>query len=320
MKTKNRKIEEIIPCDNLADSLAHYIDTLGYKLECIFPSDCPRTAIVFNSESRIQLGTDKIINYHVPPVEQRFVHTRNTDSNWKIGRVSMQYRDLIPDRQGGRFIASHIRVPDGGSVPDYVHYHDVRFQMIYIYKGWVKVVYEDQGPPFIMQAGDCVLQPPMIRHRVLECSDGFEVVEISCPAEHMTYAEHDIELPTMVFKPERNFNGQSFMLHKAENARWQPWHKAGFEYRDLGIAASSKGLAGAYVYRVNGVVADAALCHGEEFLFLFILNGKCQLNFINKQNLVAGDTLVIPAQTNYSLIGCSDDLEILEVILPARKK
>ena len=62
----------------------------------------------------------------------------------------MRYRDLIPDRLGGRFIASHILIPEGGPVADYVHFHHIRFQMIYCYRGWVKVAYEDQGEPMLM--------------------------------------------------------------------------------------------------------------------------------------------------------------------------
>src|SRR3546814_7577110 len=104
----------------------------------------------------------------------------------------MHYRDLIPGRLGGRFIASHIRIPDGGEVADYVHYHRVRFQMIFCKTGWVRVVYEDQGPPFVLHAGDCVLQPPQIRHRVLEASAGLEVVELGCPAVHETCADHGL--------------------------------------------------------------------------------------------------------------------------------
>jgi hypothetical protein len=42
-------------------------------------------------------------------------------------------------------IASHIRIPDGGPVPDMVHFHKVGFQLIFCIKGWVDVVYEDQG-------------------------------------------------------------------------------------------------------------------------------------------------------------------------------
>ena len=53
----------------------------------------------------------------------------------------------------------------GGPVPDWVHFHKVRFQLIYCWHGWVRVVYEDQGDPFVLQAGDCVIQPPQIRHR-----------------------------------------------------------------------------------------------------------------------------------------------------------
>ena len=318
MKELNNNIDQIISCDNLEKTLDHYIDTLGYTLEYIFPADSPRTAIVFNKKSRIQLGTDEILDYHVPAVQQSFVHTKGNSSNWGIGRAGMQYRDLIPDRQGGRFIASHIRVPEGGPVPDYVHYHRICFQMIYIYKGWVQVVYEDQGPPFIMKAGDCVLQPPEIRHRVLECSPGFEVIEISCPAEHMTYAEHDIKLPTAALQPDRDFNGQRYALHVAENASWQPWHISGFECRDIGIAAATAGLASVQVARIKDVVTTTTYNHDGEFLFMFVINGNCALNCNGEHTLAPGDAIVIPAQTNYSFDQCADNLEMLEVVLPAR--
>ena len=62
----------------------------------------------------------------------------------------MQYRDLLPQHQGGSFIASHIVIPNGGPVPDWVHHHGVRFQTIFCVRGWVRVVYEDQGPPFVL--------------------------------------------------------------------------------------------------------------------------------------------------------------------------
>ena len=84
----------------------------------------------------------------------------------------MLYRDLIPGRLGGRYIASLISIPEGGPVADWVHFHRVAFQMIYVRRGWVRVVYEDQGEPFVMREGDLVLQPPEIRHRVLESSPG----------------------------------------------------------------------------------------------------------------------------------------------------
>src|SRR5207244_8577633 len=47
------------------------------------------------------------------------------------GRAGMRYRDLIPGRQEGALIASQIRIERGGPVPDYVHWHDVRAQVIH---------------------------------------------------------------------------------------------------------------------------------------------------------------------------------------------
>ena len=93
--------------------------------------------------------------------------------------------------------------------------------MIYCKRGRIKVVYEDQGPPFWLETGDCVLQPPEIRHRVLECTAGAEVIEVSMPAEHETWVEHKITLPTAELKPDRDFSGQRFMRSVAAEAYWE---------------------------------------------------------------------------------------------------
>jgi quercetin dioxygenase-like cupin family protein len=122
-----------------------------------------------------------------PPTEHAFVVRRLADgAPWVVGRAGMEYRDLVPGRLGGAMIASHIRIPTGGPVPDMVHYHKVGFQLIFCIRGWVDVVYEDQGGPRRLYPGDCFVQPPEIRHRVLHASDGIEVIEIGVPAEHVT--------------------------------------------------------------------------------------------------------------------------------------
>ena len=131
----------------------------------------------------------------LPKTEHAFVVRRLADqAPWVIGRAGMMYRDLVPSRLGGAMIASHIRIPDGGPVPDMVHFHRVGFQLIFCIKGWVDVLYEDQGGPIRLHAGDCFIQPPEIRHRVLEASDGIEVIEIGVPAEHVTEIDHDMTL------------------------------------------------------------------------------------------------------------------------------
>src|SRR5262249_21741991 len=158
---------------------------------------------------------------------------------WSSGRAGMHYRDLVPDRQGGLLVASHIRIPRGGPVPDYVHYHRVLFQLIYCVAGSARVVYEDQGPPFELRKGDAVLQPPALRHRVLECSPGLEVIEVSCPAEHETLADLELELPTPERRPERDFGGQRFVRHQAAGAAFLPWSARGFEAQGLGIGPAT---------------------------------------------------------------------------------
>jgi len=260
-----------------------------------------------------------------PPLElpegrQEFVLAQLAgEETWCEGRAGMQYRDLIPGRLGGRFIGSHIRIPEGGPVPDYVHFHKVRFQMIYCRKGWVRLVYEDQGEPFLLQTGDCVLQPPEIRHRVLEASPGLEVIEIGCPAVHETFADHALALPTPHLLPERRFEGQRFARHVANAARWIPWRSKGFEARDTGIGEATEGLAGVRVVRpMAGKPARLSGNHGGEFMFLFVLQGALRIAIkgSGERSLRPDESCVLPRGLAYGLEG-SGDLEMLEVTLPA---
>lgn len=135
----------------------------------------------------------------------------SNEHEWVTGRAGMLYRNLAPDSLGSRVVVSHIRLPLEGEVPDYVHYHKVEFQLICCIKGRIKVVYEDQGPPFWLGPGDWVIQPPEIRYRVLECTKGAEVVEISVPPEHETWADNEMKLPTAEIRPDRIFGGQKFV-------------------------------------------------------------------------------------------------------------
>ena len=224
----------------------------------------------------------------------------------------MQYRDLSPGRFGGRYVASQIRIVTGGPVPDYVHYHDIRFQMIFCTKGWVRVAYQDQGEPMRMEAGDCFLQPPGIRHRVLECSDGLEVVEIASPAEHPTYADHDMDLPTAAVSPGREFGGQRFVFDRARDANWRPGPVAGSLCRDTGIGDATNGLASVVVVRAGRAEGKLPLRHDAEFRFVFVIAGSAQIDG-GGAPLVPGDAITVPHHTDCTLIEPGRDLEFLQV-------
>ncbi len=345
--------EIVIPCAELEQTLPFFTDRLGFKILSIFPADDPSVPVVARHGVRLQLnrgalgdpgtlrllcsdpahateltapnGTRVAFIAAEPPVaEPRPEHSlvvrkMGRDATWGVGRAGMQYRDLVPGRQGGSIIASHIRIPDGGPVPDYVHFHKIRFQMIYCYKGWVRLVYEDQGAPFILEAGDCVLQPPEIRHRVLESSPGLEVIEVGCPAEHMTCVDHDMTLPTQSVDPQRLFSGQRFVRHKAATAEWQTWRRAGFEARDIGIAAATAGLAGAQVARLSGEPEQQMQSHDADLLFMFVLEGGLSLRADEQedQDLDAGDALMVPPRFRHALAQVRPGTQLLEVALPA---
>ncbi len=348
----------VLPCGELEETLGFFTDRLGFRVDAIYPADDPSVAVISGYGLRVELrrggvgapgvlrllvrdpagfagGATELLAPNgtrielvdadpplvVPPVEPSFVLSENGPrAEWGRGRAGMRYRDLVPDRQGGSFIASHIQIPGGGPVPDYVHFHKVRFQMIYCYKGWVRAVYEDQGPPFVMQAGDCVLQPPRIRHRVLESSPGLEVIEIGCPANHETFADHDLGLPTPTLRPEREFEGQRFVRHVAAEATWQPFRLEGFECRDTGIAAATGGLATVRVARLRETAAKKRYRHDADFLFTFVLSGSLSLDVDGRgaRPVTEGSAFVLPRGELSALTECSADLELLEVALPGR--
>jgi mannose-6-phosphate isomerase-like protein (cupin superfamily) len=347
--------EVALPCAELEATLAFFRDRLGFHLQAIFPADAPAVAVVAGHGLRLRLerggegapghirllcrnpdavaGGERVLTAPngtrvelveaetpmvLPPLKPELVISRASgEGAFDAGRAGMLYRDLIRSRLGGRFIASHIRIPSGGPVPDYVHFHKIRFQMIFCRTGWVRLVYEDQGPPFVMEAGDCVLQPPQIRHRVLESSAGLEVIEIASPAVHETFAANVMTLPTAKLDPRRVFDGQRFLWHVAAKARWEPWRVLGFECRDTGMGEATKGLAGARVVRPKGASEVPRATHAREFQFFFVLDGAATLTCNGTHPLASGDAVTIPAGLPYALTRCTDDLSLLDVTLPA---
>ena len=342
--------EVLVPCDDLEATIDWFAEHAGFRMLMLTPADDPTIArleghgVTLRLDKTLPSGPTglRIAVVELPPTPEltapngtriefvlanppevlpendpAFVLSRAADADFGTGRAGMAYRDLVPERHGGRYIASHISIPVGGPVPDYVHYHHVRFQMIFCHAGWADLVYEDQGEPFRFEAGDCVLQPPHIRHRVLHTSDEFEVVEIGSPAVHDTLREHDIELPTAEFRPDRDFGGQRFVWHRAADAAQQPWRFEGFNVVDTNIGSATTGLAQVGVVSVAnpaGGAEVAAHTESAEFTFWFVRAGTATLTRDGETHqLVERDSVVLAPGETYSLGDVSDDLELLEV-------
>ncbi|GGH32577.1 Cupin domain protein [Cribrihabitans marinus] len=344
-----------LPTRDLQDDLAFFTGTLGMRLDRILPADDPRVAVVSGHGLRLRLdrdaaeppGTIRILTddpesfagglrvlaapngtrveidaldppLTLPPTVHSFAVRRLSDrAPWIIGRAGMHYRDLVPDRLGGSLIASHIRIPQGGPVPDMVHFHKVGFQLIFCIHGWVDVVYEDQGPALRLTPGDCFIQPPEIRHRVLAASDECQVIEIGVPAEHVTEIDHDMTLPTPHLRPDRHWHGQRFVHNRAEGARWAPFRLPGYVCRDTTIAKNTGGVAGVQVIR-PGPGHPVRARQDADIHFTYVLAGQVTLeaDAHDPYRLEPGDAFVVPPELCTRLADPSEDLELLEVTLP----
>jgi len=208
------------------------------------------------------------------------------------------------------------------TVADYVHAHRIRFQMIHCARGWVDLVYEDQGEPFRLDAGDCVLQPPGIRHRVLRSSPGLEVIDIGCPAVHDTLVQHEITLPTATFDPDRRFDGQRFVHHVAARAERRPYPQRGLVGRDNGIGAATDGLASAVVVEAEAAAGPVELTHDGESAFAVVLRGSAGIRIehgdgVTETSLGDRDAIAFPPGAVWTWSGWTSDFEFLEVRLPS---
>ncbi len=348
------RAEVCLPTQQLRDDIPFFTNVLHMRMDMIYPADDPTVAVFSGHGLRVRLDRDaagdpgkiriltddpdgfaqgarKLVapngtqieiaplnpSLVVPPVQHAFVVRRLADqAPWVIGRAGMHYRDLVPDRLGGALIASHIRIPDGGPVPDMVHYHKVGFQLIFCVHGWVDVLYEDQGGMRRLHAGDCFIQPPEIRHRVCEASDDLQVIEIGVPAEHVTEIDHDMVLPTATDRPDRTWAGQRFVHNVADGAEWRAFRLPGFDCRDTTIAQNTDNVAGVQVVR-RGAGAPTWSSHNADIHFTFVMQGTMLLEGEGRSPyaLETGDAFVIPPDMKTRYTNPSDDIALLEVTL-----
>jgi mannose-6-phosphate isomerase-like protein (cupin superfamily) len=124
-----------------------------------------------------------------PRPKHRFTVSHSNEADFKSGlRSYANYRDLgISAATNGMAQAHVIRFvpPCRPEEVSKLHYHDVDFQLVYVLKGWIKSKFEGEGE-IVMRTGSCWIQPPRIKHAVLDYSDDCEVLEIILPADFPT--------------------------------------------------------------------------------------------------------------------------------------
>jgi quercetin dioxygenase-like cupin family protein len=109
------------------------------------------------------------------------------------------YRDLGVARATNGLVQAHVIrniMPFNAEEVSKRHYHEVDFQLVYCIKGTMKSVKgtmktEMDGQLLEIKPGTCWIQPPRIKHTVLDYSDDLELLEIILPAEFDT-----VEVPS----------------------------------------------------------------------------------------------------------------------------
>jgi hypothetical protein len=98
------------------------------------------------------------------------------------------------------------------------------------------------------------------------------------------------------------------------------------QYRDLGIAKASQGLAQAHVIRLIGPCNPAEVSklhfHDVEFQMVYVLKGwvKTYMEGQGETLMKQGSAWTQPPRLKHLIMDYSDDVELLEVILPAEFK
>ena len=95
------------------------------------------------------------------------------------------------------------------------------------------------------------------------------------------------------------------------------------KYRDLGVADASAGLARAHVIRLIGPcdpdVVSKLHFHDVDFQMVYVLKGwvKTYLEGVGETMFKEGSSWTQPPRIKHLIMDYSDDVELLEIILPA---
>ena len=117
--------------------------------------------------------------------------------------------------------------------------------------------------------------------------------------------------------------GQKFTVSHLDEADFKTGGLRSYSaYRDLGIAAATNGLATAHVIRMIEPFREELSQrhhHNVEFQLVYVLKGwfKSEFEGHGVHTMKEGSCWIQPPGIRHTVLGWSDDCEVLEIILPA---
>jgi mannose-6-phosphate isomerase-like protein (cupin superfamily) len=115
----------------------------------------------------------------------------------------------------------------------------------------------------------------------------------------------------------------AFALHSGKDAQFtRDGPRADVEYRDLGLAAATQGRIGVKHIRAIMPLPEETGWHWHDMTahFVFVIRGWIAFRFAGVEGEVrveAGSGLSQPAGVAHNVVARSDDLELLEINVPA---
>jgi uncharacterized cupin superfamily protein len=132
----------------------------------------------------------------------------------------------------------------------------------------------------------------------------------------MASAATELDKETVAVRP-----AMKVAVSSAKAPEFTEGRRSFFKYRDLGVSAASDGWMRAQVMSaLSGMTQPTGwhyhVCEGQ---FVYALRGWVELEFADGREcrLEAGDSCFIPGGMPHNEIRTSDDVQILEVCLPA---
>ncbi len=114
---------------------------------------------------------------------------------------------------------------------------------------------------------------------------------------------------------------QGFVVSHAQGAEFERGLRSFYEYRDLGIKQATDGRVDAHVIRAAAGTEFSSQphLHKTSFQLVYILKGWIEFEYEGqgKVRLEAGSCVHQPPEIRHRELGHSDDIEMLEIVLPA---
>jgi quercetin dioxygenase-like cupin family protein len=114
---------------------------------------------------------------------------------------------------------------------------------------------------------------------------------------------------------------RGFTVTHARNAHFERGLRSFFEYRDLGIKSATDGKVTAHVIRAvpQAGFSSQPHFHKVDFQLVYVLKGWIEFEYEGQGivRLEAGSRVYQPPEIRHREVGHSDDLELLEIFMPA---